>query len=219
MALVTLLVYLTLMGDIRRVLIPLIGWQSQDPLLLVAPAAAGVLTLSLFAQGRVRLDYRPLQSDRPADGPYAAAGREPPPGRAGVGIAGILFYVVPLLWYWLGRAYVTPQMLEWVLTRVVVPLAFAAAAMGLYQTYVGHLPYQERWIEQAGYAALWVGSRAEGVRLLPVGRGVRALPLFRDRRVLDPGVLPTVAPVDGRAGISRLRAFPHRVSGAHREGR
>ncbi len=166
-ALVTLLVYLSLIGDIRRVLIPLIGWQSQDPLLLVAPAAAGILTLSLVAQGRVRLDTGLSKAIALLMGIMLLQVMNPLQGGLGVGIGGILFYVVPLLWYWLGRAYVAPQMLEWILTRVVVPLAFAAAAMGLYQTYVGHLPYQERWIEMAGYAALWVGTRARAFAFFP----------------------------------------------------
>lgn len=166
-ALVTLLVYLTLLGDTRRVLIPLIGWQNQDPLLLVAPAAVGLLALSLFAQGRVRLDTELSKAVALLMGLMLLQVVNPLQGGLGVGIGGMLFYVVPLLWYWLGRAYISPQMLEWILTRVVVPLAIAAAVMGLYQTYVGHLPYQERWVEQAGYAALWVGSRPRAFAFFP----------------------------------------------------
>jgi len=77
-----------------------------------------------------------------------------------VGVAGALFYIIPLLWYWIGRTYATPGYLNQVLFSVVVPLGGLATAFGLYQTFYGYLPYQELWAALAAGPGL-LGS--EGI--------------------------------------------------------
>ena len=155
-AIVATLVYLTVLGDFRRALIPLTGWPSEDPLLLVGPTIAVLLIGFVVAGQRLHLDtplsywllvlmilmlfqvFNPLQ------------------GGIFVGMAGALFYIVPLLWFWVGRSYATPNFMAFLLYRVVIPLAVLAALLGLYQAFYGLLPFEQEWVNLAGYSALSV---------------------------------------------------------------
>jgi hypothetical protein len=71
-----------------------------------------------------------------------------------------MFYVIPLLWFWIGREYGTDKLLGALIYKVVVPLAVLAAVLGVCQTYVGFLPWESAWITQVGpsYHALNVGG-------------------------------------------------------------
>ncbi len=147
-------VYLVFMGDLRRLFIPIIGWSGQDPLLLVGPVVVIFLAAYAFASRSVQFDtplalsvlglmvMMILQIFNPAQGGLI------------VGVAGAMFYLIPLLWFWVGRTYATPAFMKTLLFKVVLPLAVLAMVMGYYQTFFGYLPYQMRWYEIAGYTAL-----------------------------------------------------------------
>lgn len=153
-AIVGLFVYLTLMGDIRRMLVPLSGWSGNDPLLLIAP----IVTLLLFANAlitkRLSLNspiakvtalfmvFMTLQIFNPKQGGLM------------VGVVGAMLYLIPMLWFWIGRAYATKDIVYLWLYRVMPALAVIAALMGLYQVMYGWLPYQIAWFRIAGYSAL-----------------------------------------------------------------
>jgi hypothetical protein len=83
-----------------------------------------------------------------------------------VGVAGAMLFLVPLLWFWVGRAYATKEFLETLLYKVMPALAAAAVLMGFYQTAFGYLPYQLQWYRIAGYTAL--GPSEELLRPLSV---------------------------------------------------
>jgi len=153
-AIFAMIAYLIIMADLRRILIPFVGWATTDPLLLVGPAFAIVLAATAFATGRAKLDtplarwialliaIMVLQMFNPAQGGLV------------VGIAGAMFYIVPLLWYWVGRAYLTEADVNRLFYFVLIPMAIAAAFMGYYQSFYGYLPYQDQWYDIAGYTAL-----------------------------------------------------------------
>ncbi len=147
-------VYLVFMGDLRRLLIPMIGWSGQDPLLMVGPVFVIFLAGYAFASRSVQLDtplavgvlalmvVMILQIFNPAQGGLI------------VGVGGALFYLIPLLWFWIGRTYATQAFMQTLLLKVLLPLAVVAAALGYYQTFFGYLPYQLEWYNTAGYTAL-----------------------------------------------------------------
>ena len=149
-----LMAYLPLMAELRRVLLYVEPWTGQDALVLVPAAAAGFLyVLSLPKARRIpptRLNtlmvsllvVMILQIGNPLQGPLA------------VGIAGALFYIVPLLWFWIGRSLVSPALLWRVLAGVVVPISIAAGVYGVYQNVAGLPWHQAQWIESGGYTAL-----------------------------------------------------------------
>ena len=153
-AIVVVLVYLVLMGDLRRLLIPMAGWTGFDPLLLLSAIFSGFLCVWAVVSGTLKLDtpiakwmvvlmaIGVLQIFNPSQGGLI------------VGVTGAMFFFVPLFWFWIGRTYGTPAFMQGVLFKVIIPLAVLAMLMGLYQSFYGYLPYQMMWYDIAGYTAL-----------------------------------------------------------------
>jgi hypothetical protein len=150
------LVFLAVIGDYRRYAGYLEGYLSNDPLLLVAPIAAGVLFLMAIVENRIRgssalslmtvglMLMMVIQIFNPAQGSVA------------VGFSGALFYLVPMLWFWIGRAYGTLEFTSFLLRRVILPIGVAAALLGTYQSFRGLLPYQLAWTQAVRFDALWI---------------------------------------------------------------
>lgn len=147
-------VYLVLMGDFRRMLIPFFGWSGSDPLLLVGAMMSALFVGFAAASRSVRIDTPLARWVLLLMGIMVLQMFNPKQGGLVIGIAGALFYMVPLLWFWIGRTYATSAMLHTLFYRLVIPLAVLAALLGFYQTFYGYLPYQEQWYDIAGYTAL-----------------------------------------------------------------
>lgn len=158
--------FLSLLGDLRRLLIPFTGWSPNDPLLLVAPAFALFLIL-LPGSRRLRVDTPLSRWIFALMMLMAVQTLNPLQGNLTVGYAGALFYIVPLFWYWIGRAHATTALMSTIFSRVVVPVAVAAALLGIYQTYVGFLPFEQAWLDTAGYVALNVGGVVRAFSFFP----------------------------------------------------
>lgn len=158
LAIVLTLTYTFFLGDIRRLVNWQVGWPALDPLLLVTPLVVGALALGVLLReqrlsplARVVLALMALMTLEIAN---------PLQGGLRVGLGGALFYLVPLLWFWLGRRYANPAFVEQVAYRLVLPVAVLAALVGLLQTLVGFAPWEQAWIDMAqqNYAALGVGG-------------------------------------------------------------
>lgn len=148
-AIVVTFIYLALMGDLRRYLVTTSGIVSNDPLLLIGPVVAGLLLL--MAMARHELSVRSHLS-KLLLALMIIMGVEmlnPLQGGITVGVAGAIFFMVPLLWYWIGQAWGTSEFLESLLTRVVVPLAVLASVLGLMQGFWGFLHYEAQWFRMA----------------------------------------------------------------------
>jgi hypothetical protein len=74
-----------------------------------------------------------------------------------VGVAGLLFTLVPMLAFWIGRAAGDDDLIRGIL-KLYAGLSLAAAAYGLFQTFAGLPSWDERWAMQGGYSALDVGG-------------------------------------------------------------
>lgn len=159
LGIVLTLSYLAVLGDVRRGLIPLVGWSGRDPLLLIGPAVVVLLLVMPLIKGRLRLDTGLTRWVAALMAVMVMQMFNPKQGGLAVGVAGALFYIVPLLWFWVGEAYASVALLKTKLYSVVIPLAAAAAALGIYQALVGLLPYQQAWVDAAGYAALSIGGQ------------------------------------------------------------
>jgi hypothetical protein len=160
LSVVATLVYLTLMGDIRRLLIPVAGWSGTDPLLLVGPTFAVILTAYVFATKKAHFSTQLAPWILALTAIMALQIMNPRQGGLMIGIAGAMFYIIPLLWYWIGQVYATPEFVETILFRIVVPLAFIAVIIGLYQVFFGYMPHQQMWFDCCAYVALG----AEGIQ-------------------------------------------------------
>jgi hypothetical protein len=150
--------YLFLMGDIRRIVAVAFGQPAQDLLLLVGPAMALYLAFPLLLKVRLRdniskamlflLVVMTLEIFNPKQGGLS------------VGLSGAIFYIAPVLWFWVGRQFGSPAVVEKLIYRVIFPLALLAALLGFVQTFVGFLPYEQAWIDIAAksYTALHLGG-------------------------------------------------------------
>jgi hypothetical protein len=146
------LTYLFLLGDIRRLVNMYLGFPSLDPLLLVGPAISILLALPILLRLRLKdpisramlalLAVMCLEIVNPRQGPIV------------VGLAGAMFYIVPVLWFWIGRQYGTDKLLETVIYKVVIPIAVVAGLLGACQTFVGFLPWESAWIHSSRSIAL-----------------------------------------------------------------
>jgi hypothetical protein len=157
-AILLTLSYLILMGDIRRILAALVGPPEQDLLLLIGPAIAVILAVPIFLSLRLRdglskamfflLLVMVLEIFNPKQGGLT------------IGLSGAVFYIAPVLWFWIGRRYGSPEVVEKLLYRVIFPLALLAALLGFAQTFIGFLPYEQAWIDVASktYTALHLGA-------------------------------------------------------------
>jgi uncharacterized MnhB-related membrane protein len=83
-------------------------------------------------------------------------------GGLAVGVAGALFYLVPLSWFFIGWVFLTEQAAKSVLALFVVA-SIIAAGYGLMQTFVGFPSFDAYWIAHAGYAALKVGGTVRAI--------------------------------------------------------
>ena len=156
-AIAAALVLLSVLGDYRRYVGYFEGYPLTDPLLLVAPAAALLLLgHALLRRRRARrtalawlvlalMTLMVIEMFNPAQGGLQ------------VGIAGALFYLAPLLWFWIARAFASREFAAQ-FTWLVIAVSTAAMLLGLYQTYFGLLPFEQRWVEQIGYQALYISD-------------------------------------------------------------
>ncbi len=197
-AAVTTLALLPYLAFGRRLLLEFTPWKSTDPLLLVAPAVAFVILVRVVA-----IERRPLGSDRISKLMLFLVvlsfleAFNPRGGSLSAGLAALLFTVVPLVWFFVGREVGTRRAVEILLVSLVVS-ACLVAAYGLIQTWDGFPSWDKLWLSQSSYTALNVNgttrafgtfsSAAEYATFLGVGIVV-ALAFALDRR---PYLLPAV---------------------------
>jgi O-antigen ligase/polysaccharide polymerase Wzy-like membrane protein len=151
--------FLPFLGLVRRLLIDPSGWDTHDPLLLVMPALAIYLCWRLFVVG-----HRPLARDRMSQLVLALAilavlsVLNPfSPNSLLANTGGLLFVLVPLLWFFIGRE-ICDQRLAGRLIGLTIVLAMGIAVYGLLQQEVGFPSWDDSWIEVNGFSALNVGG-------------------------------------------------------------
>jgi hypothetical protein len=211
------LAFLSLLGDVRRVVAASFGQPTLDLLLLVGPGMAVVLAFPLLL--RVRLSERLSRAMFLLLAVMIAEIFNPQQGGVSVGLSGALFYIAPVLWFWVGRELASPAVVERLLYNILFPLAVAAAVLGLCQNFIGFLPFEQAWIDVASktYVVLHVGSAvrafgfsvssAEYAALLAMGAGGTAAAYFGSKRhwvVAVPLLVAMVVLASSRGVLIRL---------------
>lgn len=156
--------YLALLGGLRRWLIPVYDWSPVDPMIVAAPLAAVAFLVVTHR------NYRPGQLTRWIIGILGLMAVEmvnPLQGGLAVGLSGGLFYIAPMLWYFIGRQVGSPGLVHR-LGKTVIVVAILAALYGLYQTFFG-FNYAER---------LWIQITKEAYMALSVNGVIRAFSFF-----------------------------------------
>jgi hypothetical protein len=157
-ALQVLVLWLALLGAIRRMLTGLVSADALgDPLLLVGPPVLAVLALVAVEHGALQRRTVLTHAVLILGGSLVLSALNPAQGGLMVGAGGVLLVVVPMLAFLVGRVLLSDQVLSRVLWLFAV-LAIPAAGYGLVQTFVGMPSWDQRWVEQRGYVALTVNG-------------------------------------------------------------
>jgi hypothetical protein len=145
--------WLAVLGLARRVTSLEFAPGHTDPLLLVEPVAVGVLVLAAAGRGGFVLRSTLSKAVAAFAVLLLLASLNPAQGGLATGLAGLLFLVVPLCGFWIGRAFCDDRTYERILGLVAV-LGLLAAVYGLSQTFGGFPSWDEAWIRDGGYNAL-----------------------------------------------------------------
>src|SRR5262245_52602999 len=153
--------WLIVLGTARR----LVSWfavdLARDPLLLVGPAGLATLSIQAWRAGAFRR-WSVMGALVASLSVVALLGvvntRQ---GTLRAGLVGLLFWLVPMLWFWVGRAFGNERVLRatlWLFAGAGV----VSGVYGLAQAIVGFPPWDDQWIRDHGYAALFIGNPALG---------------------------------------------------------
>jgi hypothetical protein len=156
--LIGLAVWLVALGLVRRLVSSGTGASvSHDPLLLVGPAALGVLFIVSASRGAFRRKT-PLASSVLLLSLLALVEAfNPLQGGFLIGLGGLLLVMFPMLAFWVGRVLVDRDLMR-LLLRLLSVLAALDAFYGLVQQLAGFPSWDLRWINSLGYSALNVGG-------------------------------------------------------------
>jgi hypothetical protein len=147
-----LLLWLVAMGTLRRVLDFSVVAVNLDVLLLVAPAVAGVLAMSVLMARRVPWSDTVVRLVVALLVVAVVQTANPRGGGIVVGVGGLLFVGAPLVWFVIGRATLTTKGAETVI-GVLIACGVAVAIYGLGQIWVGFPAYDSAYIEVAKYSS------------------------------------------------------------------
>jgi hypothetical protein len=160
--------WLVVLGLVRRLLSLVAPPTSRDPLLLVEPVAVAVLIVVLSHRSTAIPRTRLSTSVAVMSGFIAISALNPKQGGPFVGLAGLLFLLVPTLGFWIGRTVCTDEVFRRLL-KLIAALAIPVAVYGLFQTFGGFPRWDEAWISEVaqGYQALNVGTTVRPFASLP----------------------------------------------------
>lgn len=169
-AMYLIIIYLPLMGLIRRIIIPIAGWGSLDPLVLMG-SVTSLLLGSYWFYHRLFLQ-EPVANDTPIFKLVRLMVLidmleviNPRQGSLFVGIGGILFYIVPLFWMVASRQYMTDRWVKRIIYTTFA-LGIFAALYGLKQTFYGFYPFEEQWLQLSNLTSLHIGKYVRAISTL-----------------------------------------------------
>jgi len=191
----TLTIWLAALGFVRRIVDTATGAGAGglgDPLLLVEPAVMVVLTVIAFRRGALRERTRIANAVLVLNLLAIVEVLNPLQGTPLVGAAGLIFLLVPMLAFWVGRSLVDDHVMARLFALLGI-LAVPAVLYGLFQQVRGLPSWDEAWVISSGYNALNVGgtirafgtfsAASEYATFLAVGIVICAAALVRPRLV------------------------------------
>ena len=140
-----MLVYLSFVGMLKRYLIPIFGYTALDPLLMVGPAVVGIFFANKLLARSLPQDTRLSKLLLIVLGIMVLASANPLQGGVAVGLSGVLFFIIPMLWYYCGRDFGTPRVNNGVL-KTALSVAVVGTLYGLYQQFYGFSDIERQWI-------------------------------------------------------------------------
>lgn len=154
---ILLLLGLAGLGLARRLAFGAGASTDFDPLLLVAPLGVILLVLVVARRGAFSGLTGLGRAVLYLAAALALGALNPLQGGIAVGLAGLFFLLIPVLWFFIARVLFDGPRSRRLLQGAVV-VGFLSALYGLYQTYVGFPAFDEAYVAERGYQALQVGS-------------------------------------------------------------
>lgn len=142
-------VYMILVGLLRRSLIPSTGYLSNDPITLVSTFVSLSFFIRMLLQRKIP---RYTQISRTMIFFVSWMFIEvfnPLQGGILVGFSGIIFYVVPIMWYYIGLTKGNAITLS-ILFVIAVVMSLIESLIGIYQTRNGLNEVEAYWVRIAG---------------------------------------------------------------------
>ncbi|CEK15932.1 hypothetical protein CWRG_01319 [Chthonomonas calidirosea] len=142
------LIYLAVLGGVRRNLIPLMGEFHVDPLLTVIPVVIGLIGFGKLLARQIPLDNPIAKTRALLLGLMLTVGLlNPMQGSVIVALGGAMFMVIPILWSFVGRDLGNRRTVQ-LLYAVALIVALFGAFYGIYQTLYGFTKGEQIWISR-----------------------------------------------------------------------
>lgn len=149
--LVAMMFFEPLRGLIRRAQYLFLDYASQDPIHVLTPIVTLFAFVLLVRSHRLQIFW-----STPLAGAVSVLGSiylleifNPLQGSLFVGLAGALFMLVPLIWFYFGQS-VNEEFITKVL-RVVVVLGLVTSLYGVYQLVFGYPGFEQYWLDNTDY--------------------------------------------------------------------
>ena len=153
----TLVLWGTALGMIRRIVDAFTPPTATDPLLLVLPIVLVVLVGAAARRGTFRNLQSLAKSVLVLDCLILLGALNPLQGGLRVGLAGLLFVLIPTLGFWFGRIFCDDRLLRSVLLLIAL-LGVAVAFYGLAQSLVGFPSWDKQWVTASNLVSLNVNG-------------------------------------------------------------
>lgn len=143
--------YLMVMGGFRRALIPILGYTELDPLLLVSPIVATICFVNFLIHRQLRPTTQLGKWTIALMACMGLAVFNPLQGNPLVGLTGAAFYLVPLMWYCIGRRFGNPRSIN-IIVNVTLFTICIGAVYGLKQHFFGFSDAELRWFQLSTFS-------------------------------------------------------------------
>lgn len=150
------IIYLAFIGLIRRALIPIAGWSSFDPLLILIPIFTVILAILMFWEHKNNPHEQREKPDKLMAllfGMSCIHIINP----LTLGLVASMFILIPWLWYYISFFKFNKTMIKHIMNTIEL-LGVIIALYGLYQSFFGLLPFEMDWVNISGYAALYLAE-------------------------------------------------------------
>src|SRR5229473_1055279 len=149
--LVAMMLFEPLRGVIRRAQYLFVSYASQDPIHVLTPIVTLLALVLLLRSRRLEIfSSTPLALSVSVLGLiYVIEIFNPLQGSLFVGLAGALFMLVPLVWFYFGQS-VNEDFITKVL-RVVVVLGLLTSLYGVYQLVFGYPGFEQYWLDNTDF--------------------------------------------------------------------